>query len=148
MNILIANPGSTSYKCKLYDSDNMKVLFQASIQRIGDSESDYSYSFENKESIAAVKHIPDYLAAVKLTIDTLVEKIPINSIDAVGFKTVHAKDTTGCVELSDRVLSAMEEYRSLAPVHTDVYLTAIRAFQNLITDVPLIGLFETHFPRQ
>ena len=39
----------------------------------------------------------------------------------------------------------MEEYRPLAPVHTDVYLTAIKAFQNLVSSVPLVGLFETHF---
>ena len=38
MKILIANPGSTSYKCKLYDMADMKVLFQASVERIGDKE--------------------------------------------------------------------------------------------------------------
>ena len=38
MKILIANPGSTSYKCKLYDMNDMKILFQASVERIGDGE--------------------------------------------------------------------------------------------------------------
>jgi acetate kinase len=36
MKILIANPGSTSYKCKLYETKNMDVLYKASIERIGD----------------------------------------------------------------------------------------------------------------
>ncbi|MCB0748681.1 MAG: acetate/propionate family kinase, partial [Ignavibacteriae bacterium] len=73
------------------------------------------------------------------------EKFSINEIDAVGFKTVHAKGVTGCVLLDNKVLQAMEDYRSLAPVHTDVYITAISTFQKLLTDMPLVGLFETHF---
>jgi acetate kinase len=63
----------------------------------------------------------------------------------VGFKTVHAKGVTGCVELTDDVLAAMEEYRSLAPVHTDVYVKAINVFKGLLPSTPLVGLFETHF---
>ena len=60
---------------------------------------------------------------------------------------MHAKGVTGCVELTDEVLSAMEDYRFLAPVHTDVYMTAISVFGKLLPDTPLIGLFETHFHR-
>lgn len=58
---------------------------------------------------------------------------------------LHAKDVTGCVELDKNVLQSMLDYRSLAPVHTDVYITAISTFQNLVNSIPLIGLFETHF---
>lgn len=145
MKILIANPGSTSYKCKLYDSKNMGILFQAAIQRIGDSQSDFSFSFEDGIKKNSVQVIPDYTSAVELTIQTLNQRISTDEIDAVGFKTVHAKDISGCVELDSNVLSAMEEYRSLAPVHTDVYITAIKAFQDLKLSVPLVGLFETHF---
>ena len=66
-------------------------------------------------------------------------------MSAIGFKTVHAKGVTGCVELTDDVLAAMEEYRSLAPVHTDVYVKAINVFKELLPSTPLVGLFETHF---
>jgi acetate kinase len=145
MKILIANPGSTSYKCKLYDTNNMDILFQAAIQRIGDSQSDFSFSFEDGNKMNSVQVIPDYNSAVELTIHTLNQKISTDEIDAVGFKTVHAKDVSGCVELDSKVLSSMEAYRSLAPVHTDVYITAIKSFQDLKLSVPLVGLFETHF---
>ena len=43
MKVLIANPGSTSYKCKLYETSDMSVLFQATVERIGDLEAIYSY---------------------------------------------------------------------------------------------------------
>ncbi|MCB0742771.1 MAG: acetate/propionate family kinase [Ignavibacteriae bacterium] len=145
MKILIANPGSTSYKCKLYDSADMKVLFKATVERIGDSEGIYTYSFDNEKSIQVNHKITDYFEAVNLTITSIKEKFNINEIDAVGFKTVHAKGVTGCVRLDNKVLKAMEDYRSLAPVHTDVYITAISTFQKLLTDMPLVGLFETHF---
>jgi acetate kinase len=144
MKILIANPGSTSYKCKLYKTENMEVLFKASIERIGDAEGKYIYSFGGND-IQNVQSIPDYLTAVSLTINSIKEKFSIEEIDAVGFKTVHAKGVSGCVKLTENILQAMEDYRSLAPVHTDVYITAISTFQKILESTPLIGLFETHF---
>lgn len=145
MKVLIANPGSTSYKCKLYDTSDMSVLFQAAVERIGDSEGIYSYSFDNGNQKEEILEIKDYFKAVDLTLSSLKEEYSIEDIDAVGFKTVHAKGVSGCVELTDEVLIAMEDYRSLAPVHTDVYITAISAFKKLLTTIPLLGLFETHF---
>ncbi len=145
MKILIANPGSTSYKCKLYDASNMDVLFQASVERIGDNEGIYSYNFGSNTKKVLKQNIPDYFTAVKLTLDNLGEQYSIEDLSAVGFKTVLVKGITGCVELTDDVLKAMQEYRLLAPVHTDVYITAISIFKKLLSSIPLVGLFETHF---
>ena len=145
MIILIANPGSTSYKCKLYDAESMKILFQASVERIGDNEGIYSYNYFNSEKKEVRRKIPDYFDAIKLTLDTLTKQFSIAELDAVGFKTVHAKDVTGCVELTDNVLNLMKEYRLLAPVHTDIYLKAISVFKKLLSSVLLVGLFETYF---
>ena len=145
MRILIANPGSTSYKCKLYNVDDMAVLFQAGVERIGDAGSIYTYAFEDGKKESSTLPIPDYRSAVKLTIDTLTKKFSIKDVAAIGFKTVLAKGVTGCVELTDQVLGAMEEYRLLAPVHTDVYVKAINVFKELLPSTPRVGLFETHF---
>jgi len=145
MKILIANPGSTSYKCKLYETSDMTVLYQATVERIGDSKGIYTFQLGNEEAIKKELEIKDYFHAVELTLDSLKEKYAIEEVDAVGFKTVHAKGVSGCVKLSNGVLQAMEDYRSLAPVHTDVYIKAITVFQKLLTTTPLIGLFETHF---
>jgi acetate kinase len=73
------------------------------------------------------------------------EKQLDGNLAAVGFKTVHAKGVTGCVELTEDVVKAMEEYRPLAPVHTDIYVLAISVFRQLLPGTPLVGLFETHF---
>ncbi len=145
MKILIANPGSTSYKCKFYDAGNMSILFTATVERIGDKEGIYSYEFKGAEKVILKQEIPDYFFAVNLTLESLKKKFSIGEIAAVGFKTVHAKGVSGCVELTDHVLKAMEDYRLLAPVHTDVYVTAISVFKKLLPVTPLVGLFETHF---
>jgi acetate kinase len=147
MNILIANPGSTSYKCKLYEVPAMTVLFEATVERIGDKEGAYSHSFNAGAKESLNLPIPDYTTAVATTLETMKKRHPIRDVAAVGFKTVLAKGVTGCVELTPAVLSAMEEYRLLAPVHTDVYVTAIRAFQKVLPTTPLVGLFETYFHR-
>jgi len=143
--ILIANPGSTSYKCKLFEMDTEKILFQASIERICEKTGSYSYSSENPEKITKEIAIPDYETAVKMTLDTLNDMFPISEIDAVGFKTVLAKDVTGCAFLDAEVLEAMKACLPLAPVHNQVYLTAISIFKKLLKDTPLVGLFETSF---
>jgi acetate kinase len=147
MNILIANPGSTSYKCKLYEVPGMRALFQASVERIGDAQGGYTFSFSSAEQHASRLPVPDYTTAVNLTLETIAGRYPLGELAAVGFKTVHAKGVTGCVELTPEVICAMEEYRQLAPVHTDVYVTAIGVFRNLLPATPLVGLFETWFHR-
>jgi len=109
MKILIANLGSTSYKCKLYDSSDMSVLFKASIERIGHTESTYIFSFEENNETTIIQKIPDYLFAVNLTLKSIQEQFSISEIDVVGFKTVHAKGLSGCVRLNSEVITAMEE---------------------------------------
>lgn len=147
MKILIANPGSTSYKCKLLDPDTNDNIFQAAVERIGDSKGIFSYSWGTDKALIEEIYIRDYYSAVNLVIEALKRQMPLGDIRAVGFKVVLAKDVTGCVELTEDVLKAMEEYIPLAPVHNSVYLSAISVFQKLLPEIPMIGLFETSFHR-
>lgn len=145
MTLLIANPGSTSFKCKLYDLASMNVVFQANVERIGDKEGIYTSNRTGDEKSERTLPVPDYNSAVNLVLTSLREHRLIDKLAAVGFKTVHAKGVSGCVELTEDVVRAMEEYRQLAPVHTDIYVLAISVFKNLLPAVLRIGLFETHF---
>ena len=145
MLILVANPGSTSYKCKLFETDGMECLFAATVQRIGDDEGIIDYKFADGEKISENRPFKDYHSAIECTLDVLKEKYEIDNVAAVGFKVVVAKEVTGCVELTDEVLEAMREYLGLAPVHTQVYLTAITILKELLPTTAMIGLFETAF---
>jgi acetate kinase len=127
MKILVANIGSTSLKWRLFDfSNNAERLLHK-----GGFESVTDYP----------KAIEDCLAALKQANVIASEK----DLAAVGFKTVIAKNVTGCVRLDERVLQAMADYNGLAPAHNPAYITGIKLFAQRMPGVPLIGLFETAF---
>lgn len=129
MKILVANIGSTSLKWRLFDfsNDAEQVLHKGGFERV----TDYS------------KAISDCLDELK-NAGAIADE---NELAAVGFKTVLARDVTGCVRLDEEVLSAMEAYNGLAPAHNPPYITGIRLFKERVPSVPLIGLFETAFYR-
>jgi len=125
--ILVANIGSTSLKWRLFDfADNAeRLLHQGGFERV----TDYPRAIEN------------CLAELKKA-NTIRKE---SELSAVGFKTVIAKNVTGCVRLNERVLQAMADYNGLASAHNPPYITGIKLFAQRIPDVPLIGLFETAF---
>ena len=127
MKILVANIGSTSLKWRLFDVANggERLLHKGGFERV----TDYP------------KAIGDCLAELK-TAGVIQDE---NELAAVGFKTVIAKDVTGCVQLDERVLQAMTDYNGLAPAHNPPYITGIKLFAERVPSVPLIGLFETAF---
>jgi acetate kinase len=126
MKVLVANIGSTSLKWRLFDfSNGARVLHKGGFERV-----------------------TDYANAVEDCLTQLKESGSIHSerdLAAVGFKTVLARDVTGCVALDDRVLKAMEEYNGIAPAHNPPYITGIRLFAQRMPATPLVGLFETAF---
>ena len=71
MKILISNPGSTSYKCKFYESSDMSVLFQSSIERIGQKDAIFTYSYPDKDSYTDILEIDDYFAAIEVVREAL-----------------------------------------------------------------------------
>ncbi len=127
MKILIANIGSTSLKWRLFDFSNSaeKLLHKGGFERV----TDYS------------KAIEDCLVQLKEAGAIASE----SELAAVGFKTVIAKNVTGCVRLDERVLKAMEDFNGLAPAHNPPYITGIRLFAQRMPGVPLVALFETAF---
>src|ERR1041384_680452 len=127
MKILVANLGSTSLKWRLFDFANgqERMLHKGGFERV----TDYP------------KAIDDCLGQIKEAGHIRSEK----DLAGVGFKTVIAKDVTGCVHLDERVLAAMEAYNGLAPAHNPPYISGIRVFGKRMPGVPLIALFETAF---
>jgi acetate kinase len=125
--ILVANIGSTSLKWRLFDfsSSAERLLHKGGFERV----SDYS------------KAIEDCLGELK-NANAIADE---TELSAVGFKTVIAKNVTGCVRLDERVLQAMTDYNGLAPAHNPPYITGIKLFSQRMPKVPLIGLFETAF---
>ena len=127
MKVLVANLGSTSLKWRLFDLSNNaeRLLHKGGFERVTDYPKAIDDCFNQLHDAGAITSERDLTAG--------------------GFKTVIAKDVTGCVRLDERVLEAMEAYNGLAPAHNPAYITGIRLFAKRLPGVPLIGLFETAF---
>ncbi len=127
MKILVANIGSTSLKWRLFDFSNgaERLLHKGGLERVTDYPAAIEDCLRQLKAAGAIANESD--------------------LAAVGFKTVIAKDVTGCVRLEEPVLAAMEAYCGLAPAHNPPYITGIRLFAQRMPGVPLIGLFETAF---
>ncbi len=127
MKLLVANLGSTSFKWRLFAfaDDGEALLHKGGFERVTDHG----------------QAIEDCLRQLREA-GVLADE---RELAAVAFKTVIAKDVTGCVRLDERVLAAMEAYNGLAPAHNPPYIAGVRLFARRMPRVPLIGLFETAF---
>ena len=147
MKILVANLGSTSFKYRLFDMTDEKVLARGGVERIG---SDQARCFVEvagvkEEAILAAK---DHAVAVRLCLKQLVEKKALadpRDLAAIGFKAVHVQGLTGVHRVDERVLAAMEAFNDVAPAHNPPYVAAMRLLNRELPEIPLVAAFEMGF---
>jgi len=147
MKILVANLGSTSFKYRLFDMSDERVLARGSVERIGSPESKcfVQVGGQREESTVIAK---DHAVAVRLCLQQLTDKKCLASpkeLEAIGFKAVHAKGITGVQRVNETVLQAMEAYNDVAPAHNPPYVTAMRLLAKEVPEIPLVAAFETGF---
>jgi acetate kinase len=149
MKILVANLGSTSFKYRLFDMEDEKVLARGGVERIG---SDSSRCYVEAGAVFDEAHLaaPDHAAAVRHCLRQLSEprlsclKDP-GELAAIGFKAVHAQGLTGVHRVNAEVLAAMEAYADVAPAHNPPYVQAMRLLAEQLPEIPLVAAFETGF---
>ena len=147
MKILVANLGSTSFKYRLFDMTDERVLARGGVERIGSPESKCFVEAGGKreESTLAAK---DHAVAVRLCLKQLVEhkclKTP-GELGGIGFKAVHGGRLTGVHRVNADVLAAMEEYNDVAPAHNPPYVKAMRLLAEELPEIPMVAAFETGF---
>jgi acetate kinase len=131
MKCLIPNIGSTSFKYRVLEMPEEKVLAEGCVERIGQPGGACA----------------DYPAAIrKCLADISGEGKPLHSlaeIDAVGFKAVHAGPHRAAQIVDDAFLDAMREFVFLAPAHNPPYIAAMEAFRAALPGVPLVAVVET-----
>lgn len=70
----------------------------------------------------------------------------LEEINAVGHRVVHGGETfNSSVLINDEVIQKMEECIDLAPLHNPPNLKGIYAMQELLPNVPQVGVFDTAF---
>jgi acetate kinase len=151
MKILVANVGSSSLKCKLLDMPSEQLLAKILVERVGEADAHAAWTARDGGSREATLPLPSSADAIRYALGRLADEaegvLPgLVGLDAVGFKPVCAKGITGCREMTDEVLGAMEEFADyICPMHNSLVVEAVRGFRRELPGLPLVGLFETFF---
>ena len=150
MNVLVINCGSSSLKYQLINSDTEAVLAKGLCERIGiDGRLVYQKTGLDKEITEAA--MPTHKQAIQMVLDALHNPKSgavkdLSEIDAVGHRVVHGGEKFAkSVVLTEEVLAKVEECNELAPLHNPANLIGIRACQDLMPNVPMVGVFDTAF---
>lgn len=147
-NVLAINAGSSSLKFQLIEMPNEVVVAEGLIERIGLKDSIFTIEVGEKED-KTVKDIPDHAEAVKELLDKLTSFGAVKSldeIDAVGHRVVHGgEEFSKSTRITDQVIHVIEDLTELAPLHNPANLTGIRAFKEVLPDVPMAAVFDTAF---
>lgn len=150
MKVLVINAGSSSVKYYLYDMPQAEVLARGSVERIGEENSELVHFFADKTYTeqTQVKNVED---AMELMLETLVRDDVgvikcLSEIGGVGHRVVHGgEEFTGSVVVDEAVITSIEKFADLAPLHNPPNLAGIRAVQRRVPDVPQVACFDTAF---
>jgi len=157
MNVLVVNIGSTSFKFRLFDMRDERVLAQGGVEGVGRPAARLTLRFGDSAPTTGERPVRDQLEAIRLCLAALghppagredeAGPQPELRIDAVGFKAVHGGELPEAVRVTPEVLRVMEGLADAAPAHNPAYVKAMRAFGELLPGIPLVAAFETGFHR-
>ncbi|RSL32944.1 acetate kinase [Salibacterium salarium] len=147
-NIMAINAGSSSLKFQLLRMPEEQMITKGVVERIGLDGAVITIE-RNGEEITENPSIPDHAEAVKLLLNALTHYNVIQSldeIDGIGHRVVHGGEKfSDSVLINDTVIEAIEEVSELAPLHNPANLTGIRAFKEILPQVPAVAVFDTAF---
>lgn len=148
MKILTVNAGSSSLKFNLISLPEEKELVSGYFEKIGLNGGIYSLKI-NGSKIQKEAEMKDHKVAIELLIKELLENNIIKSldeIDGIGHRLVHGGDKyASSVIIDDEVTKTVEELSSLAPLHNPANVLGIKAFKEVLPNVPMVGVFDTAF---
>jgi acetate kinase len=146
--IIAINAGSSSLKFQLLQMPEEEVLTKGLVERIGLNDSIFTIEV-NGEKVKEVKDIQDHSEAVSMLLDKLIKHNIISSLDeieGIGHRVVHGGEKfNDSVLISDEVLKEIEEISYLAPLHNPANVVGIKAFKNVLPNVPAVAVFDTAF---
>ena len=150
MKVLVINCGSSSLKYQLIDSRSEEVLAAGLCERIGiDGRMTHTPSSGN--TVVKNDPLPDHGAAIQAVLSALTDKAhgvisSLGEIGAVGHRLVHGGEKfAASVIINDEVIAEVEACNDLAPLHNPANLIGVRACQQIMPDVPMVGVFDTAF---
>ena len=152
MNVLVINAGSSSLKYQLYDMESESLIAKGICERIGiDGHLKHTPVSNGKQVFDSEISLPTHAEAINAVIEkiTSAEHGVIDSlteIGAVGHRVVNGGlEFSESVLIDERVLDAILECVTLAPLHNPANLMGINACRKVMPEVPQVAVFDTAF---
>ncbi|XWN52900.1 acetate kinase [Anoxybacillus flavithermus] len=146
--VIAINAGSSSLKFQLFNMPSEEVLTKGVVERIGFEDAIFNITV-NGEKIKEVTPISDHAVAVKMLLDKLIELGIIQSFDeieGIGHRVVHGGEKfSDSVLITDETLKEIEDLSDLAPLHNPANVVGIKAFREVLPNVPAVAVFDTAF---
>ena len=151
MKVLVINAGSSSLKYQMLDMETETLMAKGLAERIGIEGSVVTHQPAGGKKVTFTRPMDTHKEALDIIMKALVDPNhgvikSLDEIDAVGHRTVHGAETfASSVVINEEVIEKMEECSVLAPLHNPANLIGIRACQELLPGVPMVGVFDTAF---
>ncbi|MGM0920865.1 MAG: acetate kinase [Bacillota bacterium] len=146
--VIAINAGSSSLKFQLFEMPAEDVLTAGLVERIGLDQAVFTISV-NGEKITETTDIPDHAVAVKILLSKLTELGIIGSLDeieGIGHRVVHGGEKfDDSVLITPETLKEIDELSELAPLHNPANVVGIKAFKEVLPNVPAVAVFDTAF---
>ena len=144
--ILLLNCGSSSIKYQLLDPAEPGPRAVGIVQRIGLETSTIDHEVGDNEYHEET-HFANHVEAVAAVVQMFRDHGPsLDDVVAVGHRTVHGGSTfVESTLITEEVIDKLVELSGLAPLHNPPGIAGIRAAQEVLPDVPHVGVFDTAF---
>lgn len=147
--ILAINAGSSTLKWKLFVMPEEKVIAKGMVDRLGLSDSVFTVKYGDGQKYEITQDIETQDVAVDLLLKKLIEfKIiaEYSEISGIGHRVVAGgEDFKTSALITDASLKRIEELAEYAPLHNPAEAGVIRAFRNILPNVPQVAVFDTSF---
>ncbi|MGM0838117.1 MAG: acetate kinase [Bacillota bacterium] len=146
--VIAINAGSSSLKFQLFEMPSENVITKGLVERIGLNDAVFTISV-NGEKVTEITDIPEHGVAVKILLSKLIDLGIIQSFDeitGIGHRVVHGGEKfNDSVLITDEVLGQLEELSELAPLHNPANIVGIKAFKEILPNIPAVAVFDTAF---
>lgn len=146
--IIAINAGSSSLKFQLLQMPEESIITKGVVERIG-LETPFITVEVQGEKKTEYPSLQNHEEAVKALLDSLTKYnviTDVNDIEGVGHRVVHGGETfSDSVLITEQVLSELENVSELAPLHNPANIVGIKAFRDILPDVPSVAVFDTAF---
>lgn len=151
MHILIINAGSSSVKFTLFKKEDVQVVAEGLVERIGIEGTTIHYRNNKGDDLSDEARVADTREAVSRIIERLTDPDcgVIQSkaqIVAIGHRVVHGGEKMkSSTRITAKVKATIQDCAELAPLHNPPNMEGIDACEVHLPDIPQVAVFDTAF---